>query len=79
MIGQNYIGGCWQPARSGQTFESRNPAHTHDLVGTFARSSHVDVTEAVTSAAAALPAWRLVPAPERGEILLRVASSAGCL
>jgi len=72
MDGRNYIGGRWRPALSGQTFESRNPAHRDQVVGTFARSQAADVTAAVDAAAAALPSWRLVPPPERGEILLRV-------
>jgi aldehyde dehydrogenase (NAD+) len=30
---QNYIGGEWVAAASGETFENRNPANTRDLVG----------------------------------------------
>jgi acyl-CoA reductase-like NAD-dependent aldehyde dehydrogenase len=69
----NYIGGRWQPARSGQTFDSNNPAHPQEILGHFQRSGPADVGEAVAAAASAYPAWRLVPAPRRGEILLRAA------
>ena len=34
----NLIGGKYVPARSGKTFDNRNPADTSDLVGTFAAS-----------------------------------------
>src|SRR5438270_7058866 len=74
MMGKNYIGGRWQAAVGNRTFESRNPAHTGDVVGVFARSDAHDIAAATASAAAALPSWRLVPPPERGEILHRVAT-----
>jgi acyl-CoA reductase-like NAD-dependent aldehyde dehydrogenase len=69
----NYIGGAWVPARSGHTFESRNPADTRELVGTFADSGPEDVEQAVAAARAAFPKWRALPAPKRGEILFRAA------
>ncbi|MGH2345848.1 MAG: aldehyde dehydrogenase family protein [Chloroflexota bacterium] len=69
----NYIGGQWQPARSGNTFESRNPAHPSEVIGTFPRSSGADVAAAVTAAEEAHRSWRLTPAPHRGEIVLKAA------
>jgi len=54
------------------TFESRNPA-TGELIGTFARSGKAEVDAAVATARAAWEDWRLVPAPERGNILFRFA------
>ncbi|MDT7856899.1 aldehyde dehydrogenase family protein [Rubrivirga sp. S365] len=69
---QNYIGGQWVDAQSGETFESRNPARTSDLVGRFPLSGGADVEAAVAAAKAAFETWRLVPAPKRGEILKRV-------
>ena len=68
---QNYIGGTWQPAYSGQTFPNYNPA-TGELLGHFPLSDHIDVTSAVVAARTAFEQWRLVPAPKRGEILFRV-------
>jgi alpha-ketoglutaric semialdehyde dehydrogenase len=54
------------------TFESLNPS-TGDVIDTFPRSTADDVERAVASARAAWDDWRLVPAPERGNILFRFA------
>jgi alpha-ketoglutaric semialdehyde dehydrogenase len=70
---QNYIGGEWVDAASGETFESVSPANG-DAIGVFPRSSTEDVDRAVAAAKAAWEDWRLVPAPERGQILYRFAS-----
>src|ERR671915_2080580 len=67
---QNYIAGEWTDAASGETFESTSPANG-DAIGTFPRSSEEDVSRAVAAAKAAFEEWRLVPAPQRGEILFR--------
>lgn len=69
----NFIAGEWRAARSGRTFENRNPADTDDLIGLFAESGPEDVADAVAAARAAFPAWRALPAPKRGEILYRAA------
>ena len=69
---QNYIGGEWVDAASGETFESTSPADG-ELIGTFPRSGADDVDRAVAAAKAAYEEWRLVPAPKRGEILFRFA------
>ena len=69
---QNYIGGEWVDAASGETFESRNPARTSDLIGHFPKSGDEDVARAVEAAKAAFREWSLMPAPKRGEILKRV-------
>jgi aldehyde dehydrogenase (NAD+) len=54
------------------TFESLNPA-TGELIESFPRSTAEDVDRAVATARAAWEDWRLVPAPERGNILFRFA------
>ncbi len=69
---ENFIGGNWLSAGSGKTFENRNPANTDDLIGLFPASAADDVDAAVAAAKKAFAAWRLVPAPKRGEILYRV-------
>lgn len=69
---QNFIGGTWQDAADGRTFESRNPARRSDLIGQFPQSSTADVNAAVAAANAAFDAWRLMPAPKRGDILRRL-------
>ncbi|HXG52117.1 MAG TPA: aldehyde dehydrogenase family protein [candidate division Zixibacteria bacterium] len=71
-IFKNYIDGRWRDARSGRTFENRNPANRHDLIGEFPASSAQDIEEAVCAAEKAARHWRLVPAPKRGERLYRV-------
>ncbi len=67
----NFIGGKYVPARSGKTYENRNPANTDDLIGIFPASDQSDVADAVAAARAAYPAWRQMPAPRRGEIMRR--------
>jgi alpha-ketoglutaric semialdehyde dehydrogenase len=67
---QNYIGGEWVDAASGETFESTSPANG-DTIGVFPKSGPEDVDRAVQAAKTAYEEWRLVPAPKRGEILFR--------
>jgi acyl-CoA reductase-like NAD-dependent aldehyde dehydrogenase len=69
----NYIGGEFVASSTGKTFERHNPADQRDLVGVFQDSGAEDVNAAVAAAKAAYPAWKKVPAPRRGEILLRAA------
>jgi acyl-CoA reductase-like NAD-dependent aldehyde dehydrogenase len=69
---QNYVGGEWVDAAGGETFESVVPA-TGESLGTFPRSSAEDVDRAVAAAKETWESWRLVPAPKRGDILLRFA------
>ena len=69
---KNYVNGEWVPSRSGRVFENRNPADVGDLIGRFADSDERDVKDAVDAAEAAYKSWRLVPAPQRGEILYRL-------
>jgi alpha-ketoglutaric semialdehyde dehydrogenase len=69
---QNFIAGRWVDARSGKTFEDRNPANWDEVVGTFPKSGPEDVEEAVRAARKAFEAWRLTPAPKRGDILRKV-------
>jgi acyl-CoA reductase-like NAD-dependent aldehyde dehydrogenase len=69
----NRIGDRSVPAADGRTFESRNPAHTSDIVGVFPRSGTEDVDAAVLAAREAFAQWRLTPWPHRAEIILRAA------
>ena len=69
---QNFINGEWKDAKSGQTFENRNPANWDEVIGTFPKSAEEDVNEAVAAAKAAWDEWRLTPAPKRGDILRKV-------
>ncbi len=69
----NLIGGTWVDAHSGSTFTSTSPANHDDVVGVFPASGPADVDDAVAAAKRAFPAWSLMPAPKRGEILFKVA------
>lgn len=69
---QNYLGGTWRDAASGETFESINPARNSDIVGRFPKSTSEDVDAAVQAARAAFDGWRLTPAPRRGDVLRRL-------
>ena len=69
---KNLIDGKWVEAKSGKTFDNRNPANRNDLIGLFPASGQQDVDDAVRSAKHAFAKWRLVPAPKRGEMLYRV-------
>ncbi len=69
---QNLINGKWADAKSGKTFENRNPANWDELVGVFPKSGKEDVDEAVKAARAAYEKWRLVPAPKRGDIMRKI-------
>jgi aldehyde dehydrogenase (NAD+) len=67
---ENFIGGEWVGAASGETFETLSPA-TGELLGRFPKSGPDDVDRAVAAARDAFEDWRLVPAPKRGELLFR--------
>jgi alpha-ketoglutaric semialdehyde dehydrogenase len=69
---RNYVGGDWIPADGGAAFESVGPA-TGEVLAEFPRSGPADVDRAVAAAVEAFADWRLVPAPERGNILYRFA------
>jgi aldehyde dehydrogenase (NAD+) len=70
---KNYIDGKWVDSKSGETFRSNNPANKGEVVGVVARSGREDVDQAAKAAQGAYDAWRLTPAPRRGEILFRAA------
>jgi acyl-CoA reductase-like NAD-dependent aldehyde dehydrogenase len=66
-----FIAGEWVESTSGETFESRNPADTRDVVGRFQQGTAADVARAIRAAEQAGALWRRTPAPKRGEILYR--------
>ncbi|MEX2116286.1 MAG: aldehyde dehydrogenase family protein [Bacteroidota bacterium] len=69
---KNLINGKWVDAKSGKTFENRNPANWDEVLSTFPLSGKEDVDAAVESARKTFESWRLVPAPARGDILRKV-------
>jgi aldehyde dehydrogenase (NAD+) len=66
---QNFIGGEWVNARDGDTFQTRNPADTREIVATFAHSDREDARHALDAAAAAFPGWSAQTPIARGRIL----------
>jgi alpha-ketoglutaric semialdehyde dehydrogenase len=68
---RNFIAGEWVDSAGGGTFESRNPADTRDIIGRFQQGTAADVAMATRAAESALPRWKQMPAPKRGEILYR--------
>ncbi|MDX6508971.1 MAG: alpha-ketoglutaric semialdehyde dehydrogenase, partial [Gaiellaceae bacterium] len=70
---KNFVGGEWTDAATGETFESSSPA-TGEALGVFPKSGPEDVDRAVAAAKAAYEDWRLVPAPERANVLYRFAA-----
>jgi aldehyde dehydrogenase (NAD+) len=70
---RNYIGGHFSAAAGGRTQHNLNPA-SGAVLGEVVVSGAAEVDAAVQAAKAALPAWRSLPAPRRGEILFRAAA-----
>ncbi len=66
---QNYINGKWVAGKS--AFQTINPAN-EELIADVAQAEISDVDAAVQAAKGAFDAWRLTPAPLRGEILFRI-------
>ena len=66
---QNWIGGEWVAASSGELFENHNPADRDDVVGLFPMASVEDTRRAIEAARKALPGWANTPPPARGAIL----------
>src|SRR5215207_2641724 len=66
---QNYINGKWVEGKS--KFQTINPAN-EELLADIAQAGTSDVEAAVHAATTAFNAWRLMPAPQRGELLFKV-------
>src|SRR5512134_1382798 len=66
---ENYINGKW--IDGSHTFQTINPAN-EELLAEVAQAEPSDVASAVDAATEAFKAWRLVPAPLRGELLFKI-------
>lgn len=66
----NFIDGEWVPSATGRFRDNLNPA-TGEVLGQVTQSDEGDLDRAVAAAVAAQQKWRLVPAPERAEVLYR--------
>ena len=68
---QNWIGGAWQPASSGETLEVLNPRHGKAM-SRVPMSSYDDVDKAVKAATAAFQDWRQWPIRERAQVFYKL-------
>jgi aldehyde dehydrogenase (NAD+) len=69
-----WVGGEETPARTGQSFETTDPA-TREPLARVARGSAADVDLAVDAARAAQPGWAALGAAARGRVLIAVADA----
>jgi aldehyde dehydrogenase (NAD+) len=69
-----FIGGKWQPAKSGKTFETINPA-TEQVIANVAEGDAADVDLAVAAARDALERgpWGKMDARDRGRLMYKLA------
>ncbi len=65
-----YINGLWCQSSDGKTFDVTDPAEG-SLLAKVADCTAADTLKAIAAAEAAFPAWRDMPAKERGKILRR--------
>ncbi len=68
----NFIGGEFQPPRSGRFLPDVDPA-TGEVIAEIADSGPEDVDAAVAAASRAFASWSRTPAEERSRLLLRLA------
>ncbi|HVZ12915.1 MAG TPA: 5-carboxymethyl-2-hydroxymuconate semialdehyde dehydrogenase [Bauldia sp.] len=66
------IAGAFAPSRSGETFDTLDPA-TNKKQATVVAGGAADIDAAARAAAMAFPAWRAVPAPDRRAMLHEIA------
>ncbi len=71
----NFVGGEWQPSRSGRTYEKRGPWRPSEPIGDFPASGEEDVDAAVSAAAAAFGDWSRKPASQRAAVLMGAADA----
>ena len=72
---RNYVGGDWQAAGSGETYEKRNPWRPSEVTGAFQASGAEDARAAVAAAAEAFSGWAGLPAPSRAAYLVKAADA----
>jgi len=66
---QNFIGGEWVNAATGQTFTNHNPADTREAVASYQQSGQAEATNAINAAQAALAGWAAMTSVARGRVL----------
>jgi acyl-CoA reductase-like NAD-dependent aldehyde dehydrogenase len=71
----HFVGGRFQPSRSGGMLVDLNPSEPTDVVALIPEGTPDDVEAAVAAAEAALPAWRGISGAARAEVLYRWAQA----
>jgi malonate-semialdehyde dehydrogenase (acetylating)/methylmalonate-semialdehyde dehydrogenase len=71
VIAENLIGGKWVHGQGATTRKILNPADTSEVVASVHEASAEQVDQACQSAAAAAPAWKATPPPDRTRFLFR--------
>ncbi len=66
---QNFIGGEWVAAQSGQTFTNLNPADTREAVAQYPQGGRADALAAISAAQAAASGWAAQTSVARGRVL----------
>src|SRR2546430_14512965 len=66
---QNFIGGEWLPAKSGQTVQRFNPADTREAVASYPSGGKEEAGAAIEAGRKASPAWAAMTPVTRGRIL----------
>src|SRR5205814_5354483 len=66
---QNFIGGEWSAAKSGQSYRSVNPADTREVVAEYPASAKDDAVAAIDAAKQAYAGWAATTPVARGRIL----------
>src|SRR6185436_2366770 len=66
---QNFIGGEWLAAQSGETFKNFNPADMRETVAEYPLSAMSDAAAAIDAAKKAWPGWAATTSVARGRIL----------
>jgi acyl-CoA reductase-like NAD-dependent aldehyde dehydrogenase len=66
---QNFIGGEWVAAKTGQTFTNTNPADTREVVAQYAQGGREDALAAIAAARVAFPGWAAQTSVARGRVL----------
>lgn len=66
---QQFIGGEWVAARSGQTYRNTNPADTREVVAEYSAGGKEEAQAAIAAAAKAFPGWAATTPVARGRVL----------
>src|SRR5436189_2733014 len=66
---QNFIGGEWATAMSGQSYRNVNPADTREIVAEYPASAKEDAVAAIDAAQKAYAGWAAMTPVARGRIL----------